>query len=187
MVEGVFPSSTQVKVSLPHYENSPLKALHSKREKKSTLKSHRSDCFHLTYDYIVHTLLWCWGISIYFAECCRHTINLPPPFTPPPSLFILSCCAACWGEVRTRQGGKHLGKGSPKPRERVVGCGLPSAPGGIWGKWPETKLQRWQQRHGAKCSWTLPYSRAQQHSTQHTSPVFPEESHPVIQLYKSWP
>lgn len=151
MVEGVFTSSTQVKVSLPRYENTPLKALHSKRVKKkrSTLKSHRSDCFHLTYDYIVHTLLWCWGISIFFCRMLQTHNNppLPPPHTPPP-LFILSCCAACWGEVQTRQGGKYLGKGSPKQWERVVGCGLPSAPGGIWGKWPETKLQRWEQRRG---------------------------------------
>lgn len=81
-----------------------------------------------------------------FAECCRHTTDLPPPCPPPPSLYSVLLCGG--GEVWTRQSGKHSGKENPKQWERVVGCGLPSAPGGVWGKWLRTKLQRWEHRQG---------------------------------------
>lgn len=86
------------------------------------------------------------------------THNKPPSPVLPPPLFILSCCVA---EVRYGHGqsGKHSGKKNPKQLQRVVGCGLPSAPGGVWGKWLRTKLQRW--RTGR--AWTLPCSPAQQH------------------------
>lgn len=189
MVEGVFTSSTQVKVSLPRYENTPLKALHSKRVKKkrSTLKSHRSDCFHLTYDYIVHTLLWCWGISIFFCRMLQ-THNNPPP--PPPhtssSLYsVLLCSLLRWGT--DTPGREVLRKGESKAMGESCWVWTSVGPWGNLRKVAGDKAPKMRAKTRAKCSWTLPYSRAQQHPTQHTSPVFPEESHPVIQLYKSQP
>ena len=114
------------------------------------------------------------------AGCYRNTITPPSPVHPTAGV-ILSCCV-----IEVRYG--HSGAGSTQERgiwsngRESVGCGLPSAPGGVWGKRPETKLQRWEHGQGQSAPGPSLISKPN-NTAPSTQVLFMQQELSVMQLY----
>ena len=119
-----------------------------------------------------------------FHSFCRglQTHNKPSsPVHPPPSIF----CPVVWPRWGTDTSKREaLRKGESKAMRESRWVWTSVGPWGSLRKVAGDKAPEMRAQTGAKCSWTLPWSPAQQHPTQCTGPVFPAETVPVIQLYK---
>jgi len=108
---------------------------------------------------------------LFFAECSGHTINPRPPSTPLLSLF----CPAVWlrwGLDAAKRGNTQEGGIQSDGRESL-GVDFRRCLGEFEGKWPKTKLQRWERTRGQSAPGPSP-------AVQHNS------TPPITQQHSSW-